>query len=183
MDVEMPDKYDPNIYSHWPGKEPEKPDISVKIIPRSRWEADPPQEAKLVPNTLPVTCVYSTWLFGLREIFWDDEPHCRRAIRRIQRFYMREKSQPDTPYSFIITSDGLVYEGRGWKYKPAVKTKHSCIDVAFAPKSGVKSDRAMMMKMMDAGFQLVYYGMEEGLIDKGYVSMKREVDEEETFAW
>ncbi|NXN94843.1 PGRP2 amidase, partial [Rhinopomastus cyanomelas] len=41
---------------------------------------------------------------------------CARDMRRMQRFHQRTRRWDDLGYSFVVGSDGYLYEGRGWHW-------------------------------------------------------------------
>ncbi|XP_056442103.1 N-acetylmuramoyl-L-alanine amidase [Gadus chalcogrammus] len=46
-------------------------------------------------------------------------PACSRDMRAMQRFHQDERGWKDIGYSFVVGSDGYVYEGRGWHNRGA----------------------------------------------------------------
>ncbi|XP_076584153.1 N-acetylmuramoyl-L-alanine amidase-like [Chaetodon auriga] len=83
-----------------------------QIISRCQWGAKASRGTPL-PLSLPLQFLY---------VHHTDEPsspclsfpNCSRNMRSMQRFHQEDRGWGDIGYSFVVGSDGYVYEGRGW---------------------------------------------------------------------
>ncbi|NXI44397.1 PGRP2 amidase, partial [Galbula dea] len=84
------------------------------IIPRCMWGARP-YRGTPTPLTLPLSFIY---------IHHTLEPaapcfsfsSCSRAMRSMQSFHQDTRGWDDIGYSFVVGSDGYLYQGRGWHW-------------------------------------------------------------------
>ncbi|NXT26559.1 PGRP2 amidase, partial [Syrrhaptes paradoxus] len=84
------------------------------IVPRCMWGARP-YRGTPKPLTLPLGSVY------IHHTFIPDAPcrtfaACARAVRAVQRFHQDTRGWDDIGYSFVVGSDGYLYQGRGWHW-------------------------------------------------------------------
>ncbi|NXG18851.1 PGRP2 amidase, partial [Grallaria varia] len=85
------------------------------VVPRCMWGARPYRGTPRLLLALPLGAVY---------IHHTLEPGtpchsfgaCARAMRHMQRFHQDTRGWDDIGYSFVVGSDGYVYEGRGWHW-------------------------------------------------------------------
>ncbi|NWW89442.1 PGRP2 amidase, partial [Rhynochetos jubatus] len=84
------------------------------IVPRCMWGARP---YRGTPNqlTLPLGSVY------IHHTFTPSAPcrtfaACARDMRDMQRFHQDTRGWDDIGYSFVVGSDGYLYQGRGWHW-------------------------------------------------------------------
>ncbi|XP_074060407.1 N-acetylmuramoyl-L-alanine amidase [Macrotis lagotis] len=93
------------------------------ILPRCRWEAAPYRGSPTMLN-LPLGFLYVHHTY---------EPHqpcttfsqCAANMRSMQRFHQVTRGWDDIGYSFVVGSDGYVYEGRGWHWVGAHTLGHN----------------------------------------------------------
>ncbi|NXL67731.1 PGRP2 amidase, partial [Chordeiles acutipennis] len=84
------------------------------IVPRCMWGARPYRGTpKLL--TLPLSSIY------IHHTFVPSTPcrtftACARAMRAMQRFHQDTRGWDDIGYSFVVGSDGYLYQGRGWHW-------------------------------------------------------------------
>ncbi|NWH68111.1 PGRP2 amidase, partial [Geococcyx californianus] len=84
------------------------------IVPRCMWGARPYRGTPKA-LTLPLDSVY------IHHTFNPGAPcrtfaTCARAMRAIQRFHQDTRGWDDPGYSFLVGSDGYLYQGRGWHW-------------------------------------------------------------------
>ncbi|XP_065715332.1 N-acetylmuramoyl-L-alanine amidase [Patagioenas fasciata] len=84
------------------------------IVPRCMWGARP-YRGTPKPLSLPLGSVY------IHHTFSPGAPcrsfaACARAMRAMQRFHQDTRGWDDIGYSFVVGSDGYVYQGRGWHW-------------------------------------------------------------------
>ncbi|NP_001281117.1 peptidoglycan recognition protein 2 precursor [Cynoglossus semilaevis] len=84
------------------------------IIPRCQWGAKA-HESTPTPLSLPLQFLY------VHHTYEPSAPclsftQCSRDMKAMQRFHQEDRGWGDIGYSFVVGSDGYVYEGRGWKH-------------------------------------------------------------------
>ncbi|NXS50748.1 PGRP2 amidase, partial [Balaeniceps rex] len=93
---------------------PPSPAECPAIVPRCMWGARP-YRGTPKPLTLPLGSVYihhtSTPSAPCRTF-----AACARAMRAMQRFHQDARGWDDIGYSFVVGSDGYLYQGRGWHW-------------------------------------------------------------------
>uniref|UniRef100_G1P4V7 Peptidoglycan recognition protein 2 n=1 Tax=Myotis lucifugus TaxID=59463 RepID=G1P4V7_MYOLU len=82
------------------------------IHPRCRWSAAP-YRGRPTPLRLPLGSLY------VHHTYLPAPPcttfaRCAADMRSMQRFHQDTRGWDDIGYSFVVGSDGYVYEGRGW---------------------------------------------------------------------
>ncbi|KAM4039614.1 N-acetylmuramoyl-L-alanine amidase isoform 2-T2 [Anomaloglossus baeobatrachus] len=95
------------------------------VIPRCLWEAKP---YKGTPTLLqpPLAHVY------IHHTYEPSRPclsfqECTADMRSMQRFHQVDRGWDDIGYSFVVGSDGYLYEGRGWHWVGAHTRGHNSI--------------------------------------------------------
>ncbi|XP_029951078.1 N-acetylmuramoyl-L-alanine amidase [Salarias fasciatus] len=85
-----------------------------QIITRCQWGA---KSSRNTPNplSLPLHFLY------VHHTYQPSAPcltfkHCSGDMRAMQRFHQDDRGWDDIGYSFVVGSDGYVYEGRGWNH-------------------------------------------------------------------
>ncbi|NXM85521.1 PGRP2 amidase, partial [Oenanthe oenanthe] len=84
------------------------------IVPRCQWGARP-YRGTPAPLQLPLGSVF------LHHTLEPAQPcrtfsACARAMRDMQHFHQDTHGWDDISYSFVVGSDGYLYEGRGWHW-------------------------------------------------------------------
>ncbi|XP_030331349.1 N-acetylmuramoyl-L-alanine amidase-like [Strigops habroptila] len=84
------------------------------IVPRCMWGARPYRGTPKA-LTLPLESVF------IHHTFIPSAPchsfrSCSRAMRSMQRFHQDARGWDDIGYSFVVGSDGYLYQGRGWHW-------------------------------------------------------------------
>ncbi|XP_051033477.1 N-acetylmuramoyl-L-alanine amidase [Phodopus roborovskii] len=93
------------------------------ILPRCRWGAAP-YRGNPTPLQLPLRFLY------VHHTYVPAPPcttfqSCAANMRSMQRFHQNERHWDDIGYSFVVGSDGYVYEGRGWHWVGAHTRGHN----------------------------------------------------------
>lgn len=93
------------------------------IHPRCRWEAAP-YRGRPRPLQLPLGFLY------VHHTYVPAPPcttftRCSANMRSMQRFHQDTRGWDDIGYSFVVGSDGYVYEGRGWHWVGAHTLGHN----------------------------------------------------------
>ncbi|XP_037118878.1 N-acetylmuramoyl-L-alanine amidase [Syngnathus acus] len=83
-----------------------------QIISRCQWRAKA-YKGTPIPLSLPLGFLY------IHHTYEPSQPclsfsECSRDMRAMQRFHQEVRNWSDIGYSFVVGSDGYVYEGRGW---------------------------------------------------------------------
>ncbi|XP_020787162.2 N-acetylmuramoyl-L-alanine amidase [Boleophthalmus pectinirostris] len=83
-----------------------------QVIPRCQWGAKP-RVGTPIPLSLPLNnlFVHHTSTPSSPCLTF---PECARDMRSMQRFHQEDRGWSDIGYSFVMGSDGYVYEGAGW---------------------------------------------------------------------
>ncbi|XP_006876891.1 PREDICTED: N-acetylmuramoyl-L-alanine amidase [Chrysochloris asiatica] len=82
------------------------------IHPRCRWNPEP-YVGQPTPLKLPLGFLYVHHTY-IPKLPCTDFVHCSDNMRSMQRFHQKTRGWDDIGYSFVVGSDGYVYEGRGW---------------------------------------------------------------------
>ncbi|XP_061079083.1 peptidoglycan recognition protein 6 [Conger conger] len=95
------------------------------IIPRCQWGAEP-YRGTPTQLALPLSFLYvhHTYQPGQPCLSFD---RCAADMRAMQRFHQDDRGWDDIGYSFVVGSDGYVYEGRGWQWRGAHTKGHNSL--------------------------------------------------------
>uniref|UniRef100_A0A8C9CVY3 Peptidoglycan recognition protein 2 n=1 Tax=Panthera leo TaxID=9689 RepID=A0A8C9CVY3_PANLE len=93
------------------------------IHPRCRWGAAP-YRGLPTPLQLPLGFLYVHHTY-VPAAPCTDFAHCAADMRSMQRFHQDTRGWDDIGYSFVVGSDGYVYEGRGWHWVGAHTRGHN----------------------------------------------------------
>ncbi|XP_073325452.1 N-acetylmuramoyl-L-alanine amidase [Pagrus major] len=85
-----------------------------QIIPRCQWGAKASRGTP-VPLSLPLQFLYVHHTYEPSSPCLSF-PDCSRNMRSMQRFHQEDREWSDIGYSFVVGSDGYIYEGRGWRH-------------------------------------------------------------------
>ncbi|NP_001038151.3 N-acetylmuramoyl-L-alanine amidase precursor [Gallus gallus] len=93
------------------------------IIPRCMWGARPYRGTPR-PLSPPLGSIY------IHHTFVPSAPcrsftACARDMRSMQRFHQDTRGWDDIGYSFVVGSDGYLYQGRGWRWVGAHTRGHN----------------------------------------------------------
>ncbi|XP_057565382.1 N-acetylmuramoyl-L-alanine amidase [Hippopotamus amphibius kiboko] len=93
------------------------------IHPRCRWGAAP-FEGTPTPLQLPLGFLYVHHTYVPAPPCTDFE-RCAANMRSMQRYHQHTRGWSDIGYSFVVGSDGYMYEGRGWHWVGAHTLGHN----------------------------------------------------------
>lgn len=93
------------------------------IHPRCRWGAAP-YRGHPKPLKLPLGFLYVHHTY-VPAPACTDFAHCAADMRSMQRFHQDTRGWDDIGYSFVVGSDGYLYEGRGWHWVGAHTLGHN----------------------------------------------------------
>ncbi|TWW59484.1 N-acetylmuramoyl-L-alanine amidase [Takifugu flavidus] len=82
------------------------------IIPRCQWGAEAHRGTPM-PLSLPLPFLYVHHTYEPSSPCLSF-PNCSHDMRSMQRFHQDDRGWNDIGYSFVVGSDGYIYEGRGW---------------------------------------------------------------------
>ncbi|XP_064136963.1 N-acetylmuramoyl-L-alanine amidase [Loxodonta africana] len=100
------------------------------IHPRCRWGAAPYRHQP-TPLKLPLGFLYVHHTY-IPELPCTDFEKCAANMRSMQRFHQDTRGWGDIGYSFVVGSDGYVYEGRGWHRVGAHTLGHNSLGFGVA---------------------------------------------------
>ncbi|XP_062454331.1 N-acetylmuramoyl-L-alanine amidase [Rhea pennata] len=84
------------------------------VMPRCMWGARPYRGSpSALSPPLPFVYIHHTYEPGAPCRTFAS---CARAMRSMQRFHQDARGWDDIGYSFVVGSDGYLYEGRGWHW-------------------------------------------------------------------
>uniref|UniRef100_A0A336LFZ8 CSON011124 protein n=1 Tax=Culicoides sonorensis TaxID=179676 RepID=A0A336LFZ8_CULSO len=96
------------------------------------------------------------------------ETECRDFAVKLEEFYVKRQTWSDLPYNFLIGHDGLIYEGRGWKYDGSFKSAvlgDDCLSIAFIGNYNLFKLSPNQKQLL---FALIDDGISSNYIDKTY---------------
>ncbi|XP_004616955.2 N-acetylmuramoyl-L-alanine amidase [Sorex araneus] len=93
------------------------------IHPRCLWGAAPYKGSPTLLQ-LPLSNLYVHHTY-LPSAPCTDLAHCAADMRSMQSFHQETRGWDDIGYSFVVGSDGYVYEGRGWRWVGAHTRGHN----------------------------------------------------------
>ncbi|XP_012613893.3 N-acetylmuramoyl-L-alanine amidase [Microcebus murinus] len=100
------------------------------IHPRCLWEAAP-YRGSPKPLQLPLEFLYVHHTYEPAQPC-TDFARCAADMRSMQRFHQDGNGWEDIGYSFVVGSDGYVYEGRGWHWVGAHTLGHNQLGFGVA---------------------------------------------------
>ncbi|XP_054264184.1 peptidoglycan-recognition protein 2-like [Macrosteles quadrilineatus] len=86
------------------------------IVPKEQWGG---VAARWTRKMGPPYQVFHVTDTGTEQCF--ERETCLKTLQKLQDFHMTEMNLPDIAWNFMFSSDGTIYEGRGWDnegYKP-----------------------------------------------------------------
>ncbi|KAM9314818.1 N-acetylmuramoyl-L-alanine amidase-like [Pholidichthys leucotaenia] len=96
-----------------------------QIIPRCQWGAKP-HRGTPIPLSLPLQFLYVHHTYEPSSPCLSF-PACSHNMRAMQRFHQEDRNWADIGYSFVVGSDGYIYEGRGWNHLGTHTRGHNSI--------------------------------------------------------
>ncbi|XP_056648466.1 peptidoglycan-recognition protein LE-like [Diorhabda sublineata] len=133
------------------------------IVDRTNWLAQPALgEKEYLKEPVPYVIIAHT---ATEEGFSQAENTL--LIRLIQSFHIESRKWKDTSYNFLIGSDGLAYEGRGWGVIGAHTRGYNCksIGIAFV---GCFIDHLPPKAALKKAQELIETGVKKGSIASDY---------------
>ncbi|XP_030638580.1 LOW QUALITY PROTEIN: RAS protein activator like-3 [Chanos chanos] len=118
------------------------------IIPRCQWGAEPFRGTPVsLSPPLPFFYVHHTEVPSKPCLTFQE---CSKDMQSIQHFHQVERGWHDIGYSFVVGSDGYIYEGRGWMTRGAHTRGHNTFGygVAFIGKYSSTLPSVYSMELM-----------------------------------
>ncbi|KAG5868629.1 hypothetical protein JTB14_007856 [Gonioctena quinquepunctata] len=137
---------------------------SCMVVTRTNWLAQPPLgEKEFLENPARYVVIGHT---ATEEGFTQAENTL--LIRLIQTFHIESKKWKDTAYNFLIGSDGLAYEGRGWGVIGSHTRGYNSqsMGISFI---GCFLDHLPPSAALKKTKELIAYGVSRGSIAEDYV--------------
>nr|XP_033779355.1 N-acetylmuramoyl-L-alanine amidase isoform X2 [Geotrypetes seraphini]XP_033779356.1 N-acetylmuramoyl-L-alanine amidase isoform X2 [Geotrypetes seraphini]XP_033779357.1 N-acetylmuramoyl-L-alanine amidase isoform X2 [Geotrypetes seraphini]XP_033779358.1 N-acetylmuramoyl-L-alanine amidase isoform X2 [Geotrypetes seraphini] len=123
------------------------------IIPRCMWGARP---FKGTPTllTLPLEFLYIHHTYEPSRPC-TTFPACSADMRSMQQFHQKDRGWSDIGYSFVVGSDGYLYEGRGWYWLGAHTRGHNTrgYGVSFIGNYTATLPEAFSLELVRDNFQ------------------------------
>ncbi|CAM4621098.1 unnamed protein product [Leuciscus chuanchicus] len=136
------------------------------IIPRCIWEAAPPQ-VPLAPLSPPLQYLY------IHHTAIPSKPclnlqTCSENMRAMQHFHQKGRGWYDLGYSFVVGSDGYIYEGRGWMWSGAHTKGRNTAGYGVAFIGNYNTHLPYHYDMELVRHHLVKCGVSNGFLQKNY---------------
>ncbi|XP_054262479.1 uncharacterized protein LOC128986248 isoform X2 [Macrosteles quadrilineatus] len=144
----------------------------LQVIRRKDWGAKK-YVVGLLPVIPPVQYVVVHFYTGSRGCF--SQNTCKDYVKKLQRRAVKERKLADIPFSFLISPNEEIYEGRGWdvtseKTLPYTLEWGNKYDVAFIGNYlDVKPSPGMIRQLV----RLIWYGIDRENIDYIYNRVKQ----------
>ncbi|XP_069622922.1 N-acetylmuramoyl-L-alanine amidase isoform X2 [Ranitomeya imitator] len=136
------------------------------VIPRCMWEAKPYIGTPTLLKP-PLAHVY------IHHTYEPSQPcrsfqECTADMRSMQRFHQVDRGWDDIGYSFVVGSDGYLYEGRGWHWVGAHTKGHNSIGygISFIGDFTTLVPDTRILQLLKDGF--LKYAVRSGYILPNY---------------
>ncbi|KAI7807281.1 peptidoglycan recognition protein 2 [Triplophysa rosa] len=139
------------------------------IIPRCVWGAAPPR-VPLHSLSPPLQFLY------IHHTSTPSKPclnhqMCSQNMREMQQFHQKDRGWHDIGYSFVIGSDGYVYEGRGWMSQGAHTRGRNLVGYGIAFIGDYTSQLPSRYTMELVRHHLVKCGVSKGFLQKNFTML------------
>lgn len=136
------------------------------IIPRCIWGAAPPQ-VPLITLSPPLQYLY------IHHTEIPSKPclnlqTCSKNMRAMQHFHQKERGWYDLGYSFVVGSDGYIYEGRGWMWAGAHTKGRNSVGYGVAFIGSYSTHLPYHYDMELVRHHLVKCGVSNGFLQENY---------------
>uniref|UniRef100_A0A0K8RFQ6 Putative peptidoglycan recognition protein n=1 Tax=Ixodes ricinus TaxID=34613 RepID=A0A0K8RFQ6_IXORI len=134
----------------------------IRFVSREEWRAERPSDVESLNVAVRLVFLHHTEgneCFSLE--------NCSRIVRRWQGYHQETKGWFDISYQYLIGSDGLVFEGRGFGAIGAHTLKYNdkSVSIAFI---GNFTHHVPRQEMLTSAERLIDCGVELGLIQDNY---------------
>ncbi|XP_016328862.1 N-acetylmuramoyl-L-alanine amidase isoform X4 [Sinocyclocheilus anshuiensis] len=136
------------------------------IIPRCMWGAAPPL-VPLNPLSPPLPFLY------IHHTAIPSKPcrslqMCSKNMRAMQHFHQKGRGWYDIGYSFVVGSDGYIYEGRGWMSVGAHTKGHNTVGYGVAFIGNYTAHLPAQYDMELVHHHLVKCGVNNGFLQENF---------------
>ncbi|XP_067315150.1 N-acetylmuramoyl-L-alanine amidase isoform X2 [Pseudorasbora parva] len=136
------------------------------IIPRCIWGAEPPQ-VPLAPLSPPLPYLY------IHHTHIPSKPclnlqTCSKNMRDMQHFHQKGRGWYDLGYSFVVGSDGYIYEGRGWMWAGAHTKGRNSVGYGVAFIGSYSTQLPFHYDMELVRHHLVKCGVSNGFLQENF---------------
>ncbi|CAM4577541.1 unnamed protein product [Leuciscus chuanchicus] len=136
---------------------------SAAVVCRRAWKAVDPRDRTAMKSPAQNVIVHHT---ALRYCSCPRDSVSQLA--HIQRMHMQERSFDDIGYNFLISGDGVVYEGRGWGIVGAHAKEHNFYSVGIAFMGNFNDDLPSSASL-SALLRLLHFGVLHGHVHPNFV--------------
>ncbi|XP_016329903.1 peptidoglycan-recognition protein SC2-like isoform X1 [Sinocyclocheilus anshuiensis] len=136
---------------------------AVAVVSRRGWNAVEARDRTEMKNPAQTVIVHHT---ALR--YCAHPPDSVSQLAHIQHMHMQERGFDDIGYNFLISGDGMVYEGRGWGVVGAHAKEHNFNSVGIA-FMGNFNDELPSSASLSALLRLLHIGVLHGHVQPNFV--------------
>ncbi|XP_068623264.1 peptidoglycan-recognition protein LB-like [Battus philenor] len=136
------------------------------FMSRQAWGARPPVAERPLATPVPFVIIHHSYQPGA--CFTTEQ--CVRAMKIMQDVHQLHQGWDDIGYNFAVGSDGVVYEGRGWKNIGAHALGYNPDSIGIV-LIGDWISEVPPANQLDAAQKLIALGVELGYISQDYVLM------------
>ncbi|XP_016371513.1 peptidoglycan recognition protein 5 isoform X1 [Sinocyclocheilus rhinocerous] len=132
---------------------------AVAVVCRRAWNAVEPRDRTEMKSPAQTVIIHHTALRYCDSV---------SQLAHIQHMHMQERGFDDIGYNFLISGDGMVYEGRGWGIVGAHAKEHNFNSVGIA-FMGNFNDEMPSSASLSALLRLLHIGVLHGHIRPNFV--------------
>ncbi|XP_059052550.1 peptidoglycan-recognition protein LB-like [Achroia grisella] len=133
------------------------------FVPRSQWRARTPKQLTSLVTPVPYVVIHHSYTPGA--CYTDDE--CCKAMKSMQDYHMDDRRWWDVGYHFGVGSNGVAYEGRGWRTLGAHALHFNSVSIGICVIGDWRNSTppAEQLKTVKS---LIAAGVEQGYIKTDY---------------
>nr|BAF74637.1 peptidoglycan recognition protein-D [Samia ricini] len=147
----------PSIFSG-ESVENEVPSYDFPFVSRSQWSARQPNQTLPLKTPVPYVVIHHSYIPAACHT----RETCCKAMRSMQNFHMDGHQWWDIGYHFGVSSDGTVYEGRGWSTLGAHALHFNSVSigicligdwrVSLPPADQIKATKSLIAAGVELGY-------------------------------
>ncbi|XP_055069944.2 N-acetylmuramoyl-L-alanine amidase isoform X1 [Misgurnus anguillicaudatus] len=139
------------------------------IIPRCIWGAAPPHvPLDSLSPPLPFLYIHHTEIPRKPCV---NLQMCSKNMRAMQQFHQKDRKWHDIGYSFVVGSDGYIYEGRGWMSQGAHTRGRNQVGYGVAFIGNYTSDLPSRYTLELVGHHLIKCGVKNGFLQENFTML------------
>ncbi|XP_028320875.1 peptidoglycan recognition protein 5 [Gouania willdenowi] len=131
----------------------------VDIVSREQWGAAEPRGKTAFRGRVQRVIIHHTALESCTCL-----TQCMQELVSIQRYHMNQRGFDDIGYNFLVSVDGRLFEGRGWKTVGAHSKHHNADSVGIAVM-GNFNDLQPTQQTLESIKQLLQLGVSRGFLE------------------